>query len=294
MAISKRHRILIGTDGSPPAEAALATALKFPWPKSARARAIVARSEWFRPGSEEARAALERTFDAAAERARRALSSRWKRAEVTNRDEPPAPAILDEAERFGATVIVLGWRGHGTFERLLAGSVARTVAANADCSVLVVRESPRAVRRFVLGYDGSPNAERALEVLCSLAPAPGRRVLLMNAVQPVPVPVSVSLIPASVRAHVRREIDVLNAERSERAWERTEAAVRRLKRCGWAAKGEVRAGAPLERLFAAVEETRADILVVGARGVSGLERVLLGSVANGALDRSRIPLLVVR
>ena len=60
MAMRKQHRILIATDGSGPAQDALATALQFPWPASSRVRAVVARSRWLPAVSEHARAAVER------------------------------------------------------------------------------------------------------------------------------------------------------------------------------------------------------------------------------------------
>lgn len=294
VGISKRHRILIASDGSPPSEAALATAVKFPWAASSSARAVVARSEWFRPGSDKANAVLAQTFDAAAENARRTLSLRWKTSDVATRNEPPGIAILLEAERFKASVIVLGWRGHGTFKRLLAGSVARTIAADANCPVLVVRNTPATVRRFVIGFDGCPNAERALEFLCSLEPRSGSHAMLVYAVAPTPLPASGSLLPASLRAHIRREVAALNTENLKKAKEALNVAVARLKRCGWSATGVVRVGAPLKSLLDAAEEARADVLVVGARAVSGVERMLLGSVANGALNLSKVAVLLVR
>ena len=52
-------------------------------------------------------------------------------------------SILDEAEAFGADLIVVGSHGHGTFERFLIGSVAHAVALHAKCSVEIVR-SPKA------------------------------------------------------------------------------------------------------------------------------------------------------
>ena len=66
------------------------------------------------------------------------------------------------------------------------------------------------------------------------------------------------------------------------------------ERSGWTAKSEVRFGAPLASLLEAVEEHRADVLMLGARAMSGLENALLGSVANGALDRSPVPVMLVR
>ncbi|MDP1587590.1 MAG: universal stress protein [Prosthecobacter sp.] len=294
MGFTKRHRILVASDGSPSAQAALSAAVKFPWGSASRARAVMGLSDWLRPDSQEARVALERELEAATESARRALSSRWQKAEFVTRNESPLDAIFGEANRFRATVIVLGWRGHGTFRRLLAGSVSRAVAANAKCPVLVVREAPRAIRRFVVGYDGCANAKRAIDLLCSFEVARGSRVQIVNVVRPVSVPASVSLIPAGTRAHIKQEVVALNEERARRGESDLKEAIERLKRCGWSATGELRVGAPLERLLGATNDFRADILVLGARAVSGVERALLGSVANGALNRSNVPVLVVR
>lgn len=294
MTASKRHRILVASDGSPSAQAALAAAARFPWGASARARAVVGRTDWMPPESADARAAIARHEALVADAARRSLSKRWPNAEATVVARLPVDAILREAQAFGATAVVLGWRGHGRFRRVLAGSVSRAVAAHAQCPVLVVRESPRAFRTFVVGYDGCANAQRALEFLCTLEPPAGSRVVLVDVVEPVSAPASAALLPPSARALLRREAKKLNEERARTAYDTLNAGVARLKRCGWSASGEVRPGAPLERLLAAADDHRADVLVVGARGVSGLERALLGSVANGALNRSARPVLVVR
>lgn len=72
------------------------------------------------------------------------------------------------------------------------------------------------------------------------------------------------------------------------------SATARIKRADWTVRAEVRTGAPLAGLLDVVDETDADLLVVGARARRGLERALLGNVAAGALDRSRVPVLVVR
>jgi nucleotide-binding universal stress UspA family protein len=53
-------------------------------------------------------------------------------------------------------------------------------------------------------------------------------------------------------------------------------------------------GAPLLELLRVVTVTHADLLVVGATGVSGVSRFLMGSVAEGALNRSPVPVLIVR
>jgi nucleotide-binding universal stress UspA family protein len=71
-------------------------------------------------------------------------------------------------------------------------------------------------------------------------------------------------------------------------------AVTQLERSRWRARGEVRTGVPMAELLAAMKRARADLLVVGARGVGRVERVLLGSVAGAMTKVSPIPVLVVR
>ena len=52
---------------------------------------------------------------------------------------PPRAVILDEAESWGADLIVIGSHGYGRLERLFLGSVSQSVVSHAKCSVEVVR-----------------------------------------------------------------------------------------------------------------------------------------------------------
>ena len=236
---------------------------------------------------------MEKSFEEVAVGARRALKRRWPEPKVVVADAPPVDAILAEAERLKASLIILGWRGHGTFRRLLAGSVSRSVAANAPCPVLVVREAATAVRRFVVGFDGCPNAELALEFLGTLEPGRGTSVVLVNVLEPISTLPSVGSFPSSTRAYLRRELAAFNEEQFQKGQATVAAGAVRLQRSGWKAKTEVRIGAPLASLLKAVADHRADVLVLGARATTGVERALLGSVANGALNRCPVPVLLV-
>jgi nucleotide-binding universal stress UspA family protein len=51
----------------------------------------------------------------------------------------PKQIILEEAEAFGAGLIVVGSHGYGALERFLLGSVSQAVALHAKCSVEIVR-----------------------------------------------------------------------------------------------------------------------------------------------------------
>ena len=52
----------------------------------------------------------------------------------------PKTVIVDEAEKFGADLIVLGSHGYSVIDRLLLGSVSQSVALHAKCSVEIVRK----------------------------------------------------------------------------------------------------------------------------------------------------------
>ena len=289
-----KFRILAATDGSPSAQAAMAVALAFPWPEPSTARGVVALSSASRRAGRLLRAAEMRALSTVADPARRMLAQRWSDAEVVAFDQPPAEAILNEAQRFGADAIVVGWRGHGTFQRLLAGSVSREIVARAACSVLVARTAPRAVRRLVVGFDESPGGRQTVRFLSGLACPRGGVVVLVNVIEPVRMPPAARRLPASIRAPLRGEAAKANQERAAKAQQKAEAAAALLQRAGWRTKVVIRFGPSLETLLKAAAERKGDVLVVGARSTGGLERVLLGSVSGGALNHSHIPVLVVR
>lgn len=147
-------------------------------------------------------------------------------------------------------------------------------------------------RSVVIGLDGSAHSRRAVAFLARLkAPARGR-VTCVRVVEPMHAP-AMPLVPSPIRAQIAGQAAALNLHKQRAARRDVDAAVERLKRSGWRARGEVRTGVPLTQLLAAVKSARADILVLGARGVAGVTRFLLGSVAETALKRSPVSVLIV-
>lgn len=294
MTRGKRHfNVVIATDGSPAAKAAVATAVRFPWPDGTRACAIVAKQVRADYRLSILLTALDRTAEIVAKGAARAVSRRWPEAEVRVVGASPVDAIVREAAERGADVIVMGWRGHGPVRRLLAGSVSRGVVRRAPCAVLVVRRALRDVRHIVVGFDDSAHAQRAVEVVSSFTPPRGGRVSLFTVVDTMHMP-SHPLVLSDTRAAVAAEVTRINRERLARAHQGLDRAARTLTRAGWKVDKVVTTGAPLRELLAAVAKKRADLLVVGAKGVTGARYLLLGSVAEGALNRSPVPVFIVR
>jgi nucleotide-binding universal stress UspA family protein len=148
------------------------------------------------------------------------------------------------------------------------------------------------IRRIVIGLDGSAPSRRAVAFVTRLAPARGSRVLCVSVLEPTRVP-SMPLVPESIRGVIVGQARTLDRRRAVAAKRELDAAVARLKRAGWRARGEIRTGVPLPGLLAAVKAARADVLALGAKGKTGAARVLLGSVAEGALKQSPAPVLIV-
>ena len=144
-------RILLAVDGSPFSNAAVSEVGSRPWPTMSEVKIITAFqipmvptpevwaiSDEYLPELERiAREQSQAIVDAAVTR----LSSTLGES-VTVGGEVlvglPREAILEEAERWQADLIVMGSHGYGAWRGFLLGSVSRAVVAQAKCSVEVV------------------------------------------------------------------------------------------------------------------------------------------------------------
>jgi len=293
MVKTPEMRVLIASDGSLSATAAVVTARRFPWPTGTLAFGVIVREGAATPGRTAAPARLNQAATVVAENTAAALVRRWPDVRVRLVEGPTVDAIVQRAKTIRANVVVLGWRGHGAVRRLLAGSVSRGVVRQAPCPVLIVRRAIPAVRNVVIGFDGSEQSRRAVALVARLAAPAGGSVMLVTAAELQRVP-SHSLLPSDLRGAVAAEVARANRLRAATARAQLDLAAGQLRAAGWKTRTRVTTLGPLKSLLAAVSETDANLLVVGARGTSGLERLLLGSVAEGALDRSPVPVLIVR
>jgi len=286
--------VLVATDASPQARAAMAATLAFPWPHGTRAQGVMVRAvprlnRWQR----RPRKAVLDWLRRQTVRVQRRLRRRWADAEVVVVDPPIVNAIVERARRWRAQVIVVGSRGRGSLQSALMGSVSRDVMHEADCAVFVVKGRPRAPRRFLIGLDGSVRSRRAVAFVSRLAPPPGGRVTLLAVVEPPSSP-SIGRLPGSVRRVLAAELAAVDRKRMTRARREVSTAARRLTRAGWTVKKVVRHGIPLVELLKTASAKHTDVTIVGARGATGLTRLLLGSVAEGTLAHSSRSVLVVR
>lgn len=148
-------KILLATDGSPCSEAAANKVAGLLWPAGSEVR-IISVVEPPAPIAAEPFVMVPTDYFAETEKAlREAALGALKRAEAKFREGgkeskllvttevltgSPKRIIVEEAEKWGADLVVVGSHGYRTWERLLLGSVSQAVSLHAECSVLIVRE----------------------------------------------------------------------------------------------------------------------------------------------------------
>lgn len=201
-----------------------------------------------------------------------------------------AQEILAVADAWQADLILLGTRGLTGLERFVMGSVVHKVAQQAHRPVLVARNPGPELRRVVIAIDDSEHAQDALEFAARLPLPSGTGCVVLNVVRPYG---SFPGMLTTNRAAFNAAVQDVNRQHRQAAEALVEAGATRLTLSGKQARGEVREGDPAEEILRTVEADSADLLIVGARGVSAIRELLLGSVADRLLKSAPCSVLVV-
>ena len=237
------------------------------------------------PGEEEARDALRAAGEGK-------NGDRVKH--VVKRGFAAAPVILDYAADGDMDLIVMSSHGRRGVRRLLLGSIAEEVIRLAPCPVLTIKhcresgpEEPVQFRRIVVPVDFSSHTQLAVEYARELAGAFGSEVHLLHVIE-LPtypdfyVPVSSSgLNVAELREQSRRRLERL-AEESCGADSNVTSEV------------HVTVGRTTGEIVDFATDVNADLVIIPSHGLSGLERALLGSVAEGVMRRAPCSVLTAK
>ena len=147
-------KILLAIDGSDCSDAAVEEVARRPWPEGSSVKVLTALEipvaptpeGWAIPPDyfEEMEVGLRKQGQNVVNRALQKLkANKTLSVDAVLVSGSPRPVILDEAETWGADLIVLGSHGYSAWKRFLLGSVSQAVVSHSKCSVEVVR-GPRA------------------------------------------------------------------------------------------------------------------------------------------------------
>jgi nucleotide-binding universal stress UspA family protein len=142
--------------------------------------------------------------------------------------------------------------------------------------------------RIVVGTDGSDTATEAVRRAIELAKMSGGRLEIVAAFEPV------------TRTRVREEQAELPGDVSHAVGPREDVnvildrAVGDAKQDGVEAEPHPREGDPADAILDVAEETNADVIVVGNKGMTGAKRFLLGSVPNKVSHHAPCGVYIVR
>lgn len=202
----------------------------------------------------------------------------------------PEQVILERAKE--SDLVVLGTHGRGGLSRWIMGSVAETVLSRSSKPVLVVHESfapalepgVSTFQRILIATDGSECSGQATHYGLKLAQALGAEVTFLYAVGELSHRPGSSLPLAEALGLIEEDIQTQAEMALHQAKEQAEST-------GVSAHTKLVQGKPADCILKQAQIH--DLVVMGTHGRTGLDRLMLGSVAEGVIRRSQKPVLVV-
>jgi nucleotide-binding universal stress UspA family protein len=143
-------------------------------------------------------------------------------------------------------------------------------------------------KRIVVGTDGSETAAEAVRQASELAKMTGATLSLVSAYQPASgrrVQAEQAEAPADVQYEIgpREDVNLV-----------LDAAAADAKKEGIEVQTHPVEADPADAILNVAEETKADLIVVGNKGMTGARRYLLGSVPNNVSHHAPCSVLIVR
>ncbi len=196
--------------------------------------------------------------------------------------------ISEEAAENKISMIIMGRRGRTGLKRLVMGSTVARVIGHAPCNVLVV---PKAAvvefKSIVIATDGSPYSTTAASEAIGIAKKNNSKLTVISVV-PAELATPTDVDFAATGQELLGEKEMQAAEKNVKAVK--EAAQKE----GVAVQAFVMTGKPADAIIETAKEKSADLIIVGSHGRSGIERLLMGSVAERVIVMSACAVLVVK
>lgn len=277
--------VVVGVDGRRSSQDAVVWAARAAAARDAELRIVhavgyAAIAAWSADMGETLERAGEMLLAEEAERARAAAPDLTVTTEIAH--EMVGRALAKQAAE--ADLLVVGTHRLSLAERLFTGSLAYQAVAGSPCPVAVVPRLPAEdATRVVVGVDGSEDSRHAVATAAAEAERIGGRLEVVHAWEHPSVYVRVEYLPSAVDPSYQENARVVLAQSvAGLAQSHPDLQVEQVL------VQDQPATALLDRAEGAA------LLVVGSRGLHGIERMLLGSVSHSVVLHAQCPVLVTR
>ncbi len=202
-----------------------------------------------------------------------------------------APAIVDYAEEQDIDLIVMGTHGRRGLPRILIGSVAEEVIRHAPCPVLAIRkpeekEVPTHIKQILVPIDFSEHSREALTVAREIAEAYDAAIQMLHVLEEIVHPAFYGIAAKSLH-DIYPNIEEEAVEAMMRFYAETDGPEVPVTYHVF----EGRAGRDIPRF---AEKHASDLIVISTHGLTGLDHLLIGSVAERVVRRAPCPVLVLK
>ena len=200
----------------------------------------------------------------------------------------PETAIVNHATEHDVDLVVMGTHGRKGVDRLLSGSVAEEVVRQAPCPVFTVlaQNEDRAntpIDRVLVPVDLSEQSTLVVDHAAALATVYGAPIDLLHVVEEATFPTAYGMDPLTPA-----QPDVM-----ERAREALEALATEID-CSEPVNTHVLAGYAARDIVDFAGDYAADLIVMATHGRTGLQRFLIGSVAEKVVRSAPCPVFTVK
>ncbi|MBO3753841.1 MAG: universal stress protein [Candidatus Brockarchaeota archaeon] len=137
-------------------------------------------------------------------------------------------------------------------------------------------------RRILVPLDGSEHSVKALETAVQIALKFGSRIMLVHVYQVGGFAISPTPVEEFIEAIRKMGVSIL------------EDGEKRVKSGGVKVEKLLLEGRPVDQIIRTCREGGFDMIVMGARGLSRVREILLGSVSDGVVRHASCPVLVVK
>ncbi|HID43678.1 MAG TPA: universal stress protein [Archaeoglobaceae archaeon] len=144
--------------------------------------------------------------------------------------------------------------------------------------------------RILVATDGSEYARKGLEYAANLAIPKKGKIVLLHVVPHDPRIPQDAICFSDCEERDKKFLEELK----EAGKKMLEEEAKRLKDTGLNVELRIELGNPSEEIVRVAKEINADMIVMGVRGVSKWRKIFLGSVSEEVLEKTEIPVFIVR